>query len=205
MRKILVCLALATSTAAADPSVTEARKLDGFTGLDISAILDVKVTIGSPAKVELRGPKDWLAKLQTKVEKGELVVSMPGKFNNVPKLEMFVTMPALTSIDLSGVVSLTAGKISGKALEVDVSGVGSVVLAGAVDSLKIEGSGASSIDAQKLITSTTEIDLSGAGEATVYATKQLAVDLSGAGAVTAYGKPASVRKSISGVGSLDVR
>lgn len=206
MRILLACLILAACTSAdAGPSVTETRKLDAFTGLDVSAVLDVKVTIGSPAKVELRGPQDWLAKLTTKVEKGVLVAAMPGKFNTIPKLEMIITMPSLTSIDLSGVVSLTAGKLAGKKLDVDVSGVGTVVLVGAVEELEIEASGASSIDAEKLVTSTTEVDLSGAGEATVYATKQLDVDLSGAGSVTAYGKPASVRKSISGVGSLDLR
>ncbi|MEO7094331.1 MAG: DUF2807 domain-containing protein [Polyangiales bacterium] len=206
MRMLLVCLVLAAcSSASAGPSVTETRKLDAFTGLDVSAVLDVKVAIGSPAKVEVRGPQEWLARLTTKVEKGVLVAAMPGQFNNVPKLEMLITMPALTSIDLSGVVTLTASKLSGKSLVVDVSGVGSVVLSGAVEALRVEMSGAASIDAEKLTTSTTALELSGAGDAIVRATRQLDVSLSGAGNVTAYGKPATIHKSISGVGELDLR
>lgn len=206
MRILFLYLALAAcSTATAAPSVTESRKLDAFTGLDVSAVLDVKVTIGSPAKVEVKGPQDWLARLSTKVEKGVLVVAMPGKFNNIPKLEMVITMPALTSIDLSGVVSLTAGRLAGKLLDVDISGVGSVVLVGAVEALHLEASGAASIDAQKLMTSVSAVELSGAGDATVTATKQLDVSLSGAGSITAYGKPATIHKSISGVGSLELR
>lgn len=206
MRILLVCLLLAAcSTANAGPSVTEARKLDAFTGLEISTVIDVKVAIGSPAKVEVKGPQEWLARLSTKVEKGILVASMSGRFENVPKIEMVITMPALTSIDLSGVVSLVATKLAGKSLDVEVSGVGSVVLSGAVDRLELEASGAATVDAQKLLTSSAKVEMSGAGEAVVHATKQLDVDLSGAGSVTAYGRPATIHKSISGVGSLSLR
>jgi hypothetical protein len=206
MRMLLIALILAAcSSADAGPSVTETRKLDAFTGLDVSTVLDVEVTIGATTKVEVRGPQEWVARLSTKVEKGVLVASMPGKWNNVPTLKLVVTTPSLRSIDLSGVVSLTASKLSGKSLDVDVSGVGSVVLSGAVEALRVESSGASNLDAQKLVTSTTAIELSGAGEATVHATKQLDVSLSGAGSVTAYGKPATIHKSISGVGALELR
>lgn len=206
MRILLVCLVLAAcSSAHAGPSVTEARKLDAFTGLDISTVIDVKVVIGSPAKVEVKGPPEWLARLSTKVEKGILVASMSGRFDNVPKIEMAITMPALTSLDLSGVVSLVATKLAGKSLEVDVSGVGSVVLSGAVEHLDLEASGAATVDAEKLLTSSAKVELSGAGEATVHASKQLDVDLSGAASVTAYGRPATIHKSISGVGSLALR
>lgn len=206
MRILLVCLLLAAcSTANAGPSVTEARKLDAFTGLEISTVIDVKVAIGSPAKVEVKGPQEWLARLSTKVEKGILVASMSGRFENVPKIEMVITMPALTSIDLSGVVSLVATKLAGKSLDVEVSGVGSVVLSGAVDRLELEASGAATVDAQKLLTSSAKVEMSGAGEAVVHATKQLDVDLSGAGSVTAYGRPTTIHKSISGVGSLSLR
>ena len=71
--------------------------------------------------------------------------------------------------------------------------------------LQAGSSGAGTLDAQKLITGTTAIELSGAGEATVHATKQLDVSLSGAGSITAYGKPATIHKSISGVGELELR
>ena len=206
MRLLLLCLALsACSSAAAGPSVTEPRKLDAFTGLDVSSVLDVEVTIGSPAKVEVRGPQEWVARLSTKVVQGVLVASMPGKWNDVPTLKLVITTPSLTSASLSGVVTLKAARLTGKAFDLDVSGVGTVVLAGAVDALHVESSGAGTLDAQKLITSTTAIELSGAGEATVHATKQLDVSLSGAGSITAYGKPATIHKSISGVGELELR
>ncbi len=206
MRILLACLVLTAYTSAfAGPDLGEVRKTGSFHGVTLTCVLEVDVSIGPATKVELRGPQEWLARVETKVVNGALVASMPGRWNNVPRIKLLITTPELTSIDISGVAGLHAGKLAGKTLDVHLSGVGSVALAGTVEQLRVDASGTAELLAKQLVTRSTVIDVSGTGEATVHATKQIAASISGTGSIIVYGKPASVQKSISGAGEFELR
>ena len=166
MRMLTISLALAVSacsTAEATPSAppsTEARKVEAFHGLNLTAVVGVEVAI---------------------------------------------TMPDLTSIDISGVASVHAARLATKALDVMISGTGSVDLAGTVETLKVSSAGTGSIAAKELKAATVSMELGGTGEAVVTATKRIDATISGTGAITVYGKPATVNKSITGVGDVELR
>ena len=201
--RTLICLALAACTsAAAAPPTGAVRTVGTFHGLDIATVIDVDVTIGPVARVELRGPADWVAKISTDVKDGVLRISLPSYVNHVPKLSAVITMPELTSVAVSGVASVHVAKLAAKTLEVAISGVGSVDLAGTADTLHVDVSGTGQLMEKELTTSTTTLDVAGSGEATIRATKEVDANVSGVGDVTILGKPATIHKHVSGVAEI---
>jgi hypothetical protein len=206
--RTLLCLALASCNAAhATPSTPtasgEIRGVAAFHGLSVTTVIDVTVTIGAVERVELRGPKDWVGKLETKVDNDILTIAMPGNPKNIPKLEAVITVPELSSIAISGVAGVHAGKLAAKTLDVTISGVGSIDLAGTADTLHVTVSGSGELMAKDLTTSTTTLAVSGSGDATVRATKQVDADVSGVGNIKILGNPGTIHKRISGVAEID--
>jgi putative autotransporter adhesin-like protein len=207
MRTILmICLAVtACSYAHADPDRADASELRGvasFHGLDIRAAIDVDVTIGSPGRVELRGPREWLGRLETRVENGTLTIAMPGTWNHVPHLHAVITVPTLDAVFVSGVSHMHVATLAEKVLEVGVSGVATIDLSGRADTLVVKLSGTGEVRARDLATHDATVGVTGSGNATVRATEDVDVSVSGVGSVTVIGKPANVKKHVSGVGHV---
>jgi len=205
MRTLLICLAVtACSNVHAGPDTRDANALRGvsaFHALDIRAAIDVDVTIGSPAKVELRGPAEWVAKLETHV--GTLTIAMPHETDH-PHLRAVITMPTLDGVHVSGVSHMHVATLAEKVVEVGVSGVATIDLSGRADTLVVKLSGTGEVRAPDLATHDATVGVSGSGNATVRATQDVDVSVSGVGNVTVLGKPANVKKHVSGVGKIHV-
>jgi hypothetical protein len=204
MRYSMVVLALVACTpadAAPTPEASEVRTVGAFHGLDIATVIDVEVAIGPTTRVELRGPKDWLAKLETKTDAGVLHVTMPGHQTHIPKLHAIVTTPDLATIDISGTAAVHATKLAAKALVVSVSGTGQVDLAGTADTLELTIAGTGAVMAKDLVTATTMLDVSGTAQATIHATKLADVRVSGTGSFNVLGNPV-IHKHVTGVAAF---
>src|SRR4051812_46613323 len=175
MRTLLISLSLvlACTPAHADPDASDVRSVGSFHGLSVTAVVDVDVTIGATTRVELRGPKDWLAKLETRVDNGTLVLAMPGHYQKGPKLHATITTPNLAAISLSGVGDVQASGLAEKALEVRLSGVGNVTLTGAAETLDVQVSGVGDVRAKELSSHSAHVQLSGTGNAQVRATQEV--------------------------------
>jgi hypothetical protein len=201
MRIFLIFALVACTSAAAGPQTETVRSVGAFHGLDVATVIDVDVTIGPVARVELRGPSDWVAKISTDVIDGVLRISLP-KNDHVPKLSAVITMPELTSVAVSGVAGVHVAKLAAKTLDVTITGVGSVELAGTADTMHVDISGTGQLMAKALTTSATTLTVAGSGEATIRATKQVDASVSGVGDVTILGNPATIHKHVSGVATI---
>jgi len=199
---ILALAACGSLDAAPTPDASDVRSVGAFHGLDITTVIDVEVTIGPATRVELRGPKDWLAKLETKVDAGVLHVTMPGHHAHLPKLHAIVTTPELTSIDIAGTAAVHATKLAAKTFAVSVSGTGQLDLAGTADTLEVTIAGTGALMAKDLVTATTNLDIAGTGQTTIHATKLADVRVSGTGSISVVGNPV-IRKHITGVAAFD--
>lgn len=205
---LMICLAVTGSACAvveAGPDRADASELRGvsaFHALDIKAAIDVDVAIGSPGKVELQGPKEWLAKVETRVADGTLTIAMPGTQRNVPRLRAVITMPTLDGVHVSGVSHMHVATLAEKVLEVGVSGVATIDLVGRADTLVVKLSGTGEVQAKGLATHDATVGVSGSGNATVRATQDVDVSVSGVGNVTVLGRPANVKKHVSGIGHV---
>jgi hypothetical protein len=210
MRPVHVPIAvalLACSPAVADnaksSSTSESRNTGSFTGVSITTVIEVELTVGSSTSVELRGPSAWLPKVLTTVKDGVLVISMPGSFKKIPKLKAVIATPSLAKLSVSGVAEVKATGLDGDALAVEVAGVGELTLAGKVEAMQMDLPGTAEIAAKGLVTKTTALAIPGTANIELHATKQLDVDIDGVGTVVVHGKP-KVVKRINGMGTVEL-
>ncbi len=168
-------------------------------------------------------------KIITEVKDGILVIRHDNDFvdwmrlwtRSIDPLRFFLTIRDIRYIKLSGAGTVKAPSIKGESLElinsgagsqtienldvtnfkVELSGAGSMDIAGKVDEQIIKLSGAGSYNGTKLDSRSAQVKLSGVGSASVWAREALDANVSGIGSVEYFGEP-KVTKKISGLGDL---
>ena len=201
----LFALLLASRLAHADPpAATEARSVPAFQGIDLAGVIDVRVTIGSPANVEISGEPALLSKVITTVKNGVLVIQTKPKLPNNSHLRATVTAPDLTSLALSGVGELKVSGIANDSLAVELSGVGTLRVSGSTGSLHVRASGTGDVSAKDLAAKSSTVVTSGVGDTRVQATEALDATLNGVGEINVYGHPQQIKKTRTGIGDIHI-
>jgi hypothetical protein len=216
MKKLLLIIAVVIFAAEAfaqkvEEKNTEDRVVGTFNRINVSSIADVTIVTGRPQKVVVSGDAELLAKLETKVVDGELLVRFQSNKRKVVikesccdfKVEIYVE--DLTSLITSGVVkTLFPEKTVLKNLKVNCSGLTEMIFKDldVSERLSIDISGAGSADINGAI-SNLEIDASGAcnvsfsGEARV-----MDLEVSGASSVNLSGHVGELSARASGVSNI---
>lgn len=216
MKKLLLIIAVVIFAAEAfaqkvEEKNTEERVVGTFNRINVSSIADVTIVTGRPQKVVVSGDAELLAKLETKVVDGELLVRFQSNKRKVVikesccdfKVEIYVE--DLTSLITSGVVkTLFPEKTVLKNLKVNCSGLTEMIFKDldVSERLSIDISGAGSADINGAI-SNLEIDASGAcnvsfsGEARV-----MDLEVSGASSVNLSGHVGELSARASGVSNI---
>lgn len=203
-----------------DPQNIEDREYSAtnFTGIDIGSAIEVEVISAATFNVTASGDYHDLDNLSIKVRNNKLEAKCTRNrwFSN-RKIKLFIEMPEIKSIDLSGA---SDGKIldfsNAKKISIDLSGSSELELdfpaeqiygeiSGASDlkllknvgMVDLELSGASNLYAFEANTNTSFLDLSGASEANISVKDFLKVDASGASTVRYKGSP-NIEKKVSG-------
>ena len=209
--------------------VTEARPVTAdFRGISLNSADNVIVRQGSPAAISISGPAEELARTETVVEKGYLVVrkSGDGKANgskNSPHVVVTVTLPVVENLRVNSSGDLqTEGTLTGDDLNISlagsgdvhvsaeltgtcstgVAGSGDVKLSGrcATHTVRLAGSG--DIKAANMRATDVTVKLSGSGDIHVAAAEALTVTISGSGDVRYVGTPARLITNVKGSGSV---
>ena len=203
MAAVLLVLSGCSVVSGSGQVASETRSVSGFTGIDLSGTGEVIIEQGGSESLTVEADDNVLPVLTSEVEGSVLRLGRKPRttVNTRNPIRYRVTLPVLTSLELSGSGSVTAEGLQLDALRVDISGSGTVSLAGSADEQTVEMSGSGRYDAAGLSSRSVEVDISGSGEATVAVTEQLRVDISGSGTVTYSGDP-TVDQSISGSGRL---
>jgi Putative auto-transporter adhesin, head GIN domain len=197
---------LALGIAHAEPSATQSRSVGAFHAIELAGTLEVEVAIGKPASVQITGDADLLDKVTTLVKDGVLVIDTPHKIaRRNYRMRANVTVPDLTSIALSGTGAMKVSGIANENLAIYVPGTGSVTAAGSTRALRVTVDGTGQITAKDLASTTAAVDVSGTGQVKLRASESLEANISGTGAIEVIGKPARIKKSVTGTGSIQVR
>ena len=202
--------------------VKENRDEKDFNGID--AFISGKVVLhqGSSFKIEVQVEENLLPYLKTEVEAGKLNIYFSHSVRDVDNLVVTVTMPELTSVELSGSADLVANdafagqlidmNVSGSGriqmnhldynkVSVDVSGSGHIDLGGEAIVLDASVSGSGQVDALDCPVKNAEANISGSGLVKLYVTDRLNAEISGSGDILYAGNPV-VDADISGSGSV---
>jgi len=217
-----------TTISSAQGTYSETRKVTGFDEVAFSISGEVYISFGQEYKVTLEGDKDYLAKVETKVAGGTLVIKSEKWFNTSnEKIVARITMPLLKGLDLSGsgkvfindllktqsmeVDISGSGKIYAKEVEInkfecDISGSGSLEFSGSgtIDNAELSVSGSGNLAAPSTRIARFEINISGSGRCDCYVTEKLEGSISGSGNITYSGNP-KIDASISGSGHIRAR
>ncbi|MBT6439986.1 MAG: outer membrane beta-barrel protein [Flavobacteriales bacterium] len=197
----------------------EVRPVGQFTEIEVLGIGDVILSTGD-LKVEVEAPEKDLKKIKSEVIKGKLMITQ-SKNANVKNVTLYITAPDITSIQLSGVATVTskdtlvcdnlkldvAGAggidltIKCNNLETKIMGAGNVELSGVAIVHKVDVIGAGDLMAFDLVTQVTNAKVSGIGDIQINATEEVNVRVSGAGDVFLQGEPE--KKNIEVVGAGD--
>jgi hypothetical protein len=181
---------------------TETRAVAAFTAIEATGIGSLKLRVGESESLKITADDNLLPLIKSEVKNGVLVLSTKGASSSKNGIIFEATANTIKRLENSGTVSMDAGGFAGGELVIVCSGVGSVTLAGRVDSLKAELSGVGSLSADGLSADRVETNLSGVGSANVRAEKSLNGNVSGVGSLTWKGAATDVSTNVSGIGRV---
>lgn len=207
----------------------ERREVSGFSALVFKGMGRVDLVQGDHEELVIEALPEIRARIQTTVADNTLVIDYAEDWKDWTgirtlsgdKIRFRLTMRAISALSISGVGSLdcprlespnltlaitgpgllTLGMLKTDKLDVSLSGVGSVDIAGVAEELNLTLSGAGAFRAARLETTRADVRLSGVGVATVWAKETLNASISGAGRIEYYGSP-QISQSNTGLGVL---
>ncbi len=181
--------------------LTQALPISGFDKLSVAGVFDLDVVVGEDFAVEIRGSQKALDRADIRVENGVLVLDigdtkLQGRRRVLAGgLGAKVSLPALSAIDIAGVVDGEIAGISEEHFSVDFSGVGELDLDGDCGVLDASMSGVGELDASGLKCRDVKVDVSGIGEALVFASERVDASIGGIGKIEVNGSPSTVVKA----------
>lgn len=200
-------LAIGVSLAHGDTEASQARSVGAFRAVDLAGVLEVEITVGKPASVEVSGDADLIDKVVTTVKDGVLVISTP-ELRNIKRrnvhLRATVTAPELSALALSGTGAMKVNGIASDKLAISLGGTGALTATGTTGALRVDVGGTGEVAARQLTAKDVVVDVSGTGSARLHASRSLDARISGTGSVHVSGHPTQVKKSVSGLGSIHV-
>lgn len=171
--------------------VTESRALGPFHAVSFSGIghLVLEQT-GSPS-LTITAEDNIQPFLVSEVVDGWLTLGVAPNTNlgRVQRIEFRLTVPALDELSVSGAASVDATGIDTDRLDVAVTGVMTVTIAGRAAHQDISITGASTYDAAALDSRTVTVDATGASRVIVRVSEALTARVRGASTVTYIGTP----------------
>jgi hypothetical protein len=223
----ILALFTGAMTAYGQSDIKETRNVKDFTKVGFGVSGTLYISFGSEFKVVLEGEKRYIDQIITEVSGGKLIIKKENwKFNMNEKVTVYVTMPELKglgvsgsgkaeikdqiktndlNLSVSGSGKLHASDISVSTLDCSISGSGDIILDGgnaSEGSISVSGSG--NYLGESLKIEDAEAHISGSGNCTCEVTKSLKASVSGSGNVTYTGNP-KVDAHVSGSGKVRSR
>ena len=208
----------------------ENRQVSPFS--KISLKIDAKVYIEQDDEqiVRVVAEEETLKQLITEVKSRSLVIRYPGgnmfKNWNPGKVEIYVTVPDLDALEISGSGEIIIEELKSRILDLIVSGSGSIeieehksetlsaTVSGSekieieegdkIKSLKIRTSGSGKFDSGEMEADKVDVVTSGSGNAYVFSNGEIKARISGSGNVFYSGNPA-IDSSVAGSGGVKKR
>jgi hypothetical protein len=180
---------------------TEERPIATFANVDASGAFEIEWQNGAPA-VRVTTDENLLPHIENNVSEDTLHLRTREHLWPTHGIKVVISSPTRAGGKIRGAVKLTVKQLSGPIFALEAKGASQVSLDGSVDRLLVDMTGASQLAAAGLQAKTAEISTTGAGDAEVAVTDTLKVVITGAGKVTYSGNPPTIKKQITGAGSI---
>ena len=180
---------------------TEERQVGAFANLDVGGAFEIEWESGSPA-LRITTDENLLPYIENNVSDDTLRLHTRDHVWPTHGIKVVISSPTRKGGRIQGAVKLTVKQLSGPTFALESKGASEISLDGKVDRLLVDMTGASQLAADGLQAKTAEISTTGAGDAEVAVTDTLNVIITGAGKVTYSGNPPTIKKQITGAGSV---
>ena len=180
---------------------SEERSLVSFVNLDAGGAFEIEWQNGSPA-LRITTDENLLRYVESNVSDDTLHLRTRGHVWPSHGIKVVISSPTRAGGKIRGAVKLIVKQLSGPIFALEAKGASRVSLDGSVDRLLVDMTGASQLTAAGLQAKTAEISTTGAGDAEVAVSDMLKVAITGAGKVTYSGNPPTIKKQITGAGSI---
>jgi len=180
---------------------TEERPIAAFVNLDAGGAFEIEWQNGPPA-VRVTTDENLLPYVENNVSGDTLHLRTREHVWPTHGIKVIISSPTRAGGKIRGAIKLTVKQLSGPIFALESKGASEVSLDGNIDRLLADMTGASHLVADGLQAKTAEISTTGAGDAEVAVTDTLKVVITGAGKVTYSGNPPTIKKQITGAGSV---
>jgi hypothetical protein len=208
-------------------SVTDERDLNGISQVKISGSINLYLRQGDNESLRIEGDEKAISLLEIN-ENGDLLEigyrdedDVKNIFENFTP-DIYLTVSDLHKLSFDGVVTIESentiqvenliitgdgiGKIDleieAKMIDANFNMMGSIVLRGNVESIKLSNEGMGRIDASKLISQKMTLSSSGIGKIDVFCEDELSIIVNGIGSVNYSGNPKVIREDVNGIGKV---
>ena len=170
--------------------VTEVRKVEAFSSIQVTAVASVYFTQGSAYSLKIQGKEKLVKKIKISVNNGLLSIDSErdknGNINGNNGVDIYITAPDLKSVDFTGVGSFNCkAPLKLNDVKFSVEGVGKLK----VDDLKCKS---------------LNVDLQGVGKADIHVNcDRLSANVEGVGGIDLSGRAGTANISKSGIGGVD--
>lgn len=144
-------------------AATQTRAMARFRSLDLAGSNNVTVTVGGPQSVVARADSNLISHVTTRVAAGTLVIGDTGSFTTRTPMNVDVSVPSLTALNLSGDGKISVTGISAPQLTVTISGSGLLSATGTVTRLAVTLRGDGQAQLSQLIARDVRAVLTGSG------------------------------------------
>ncbi len=184
---------------------SDERALPVFNEIKLGGAYKVNIFFDKEYKIKLSGDDNILPYATTNVQGKILQIDTDKKYRSQRDITLNIYTPSLEKISLSGAGTVNVPGLNTESFITETSGAGNINLSGYVKYLTISLSGTGKVDAKKLNTYNAKVRISGAGSVDINTENELDATLSGVGSINYYGEPKSIKKNISGIGSIKKR
>lgn len=181
---------------------SEIRNVSDFRQVEASGAINLEIDAQKDFSVEVEADDNLLPLIKSEVSGDTLKISTEDSISSKNKIVVRISMPELTSLNISGASDAVVLNVKTDSLKLEASGASKIKISGGADSLEADASGASGIDAESLLVNDADIKANGASNTTVSAANSLKADASGASKIYYTGEPKNVEPKSSGASSV---
>jgi hypothetical protein len=209
MRRSAVAVLISTLLAvpASALAAESVRALPPFIAVNAKGAFAMTVEAGKTQSVMVRGDDKFIAELKTTVVDNELQITMSDKTydggKGAPRIT--ITVPTLSRVKVEGAGETIINNVNTDRLDIGYLGAGLLTASGKVKYLRLNAKGVGQVDTKALHAERVDVNFEGVGSVSVYASDLLNAVAKGMGSLDYYGKPKTVNKSVSGIGSVNAR
>lgn len=197
---LTTCLCAAGAAQAAELT----RQLPAFIAINAKGAFVMTVEVGPAQSVRISGDDKFVSTLKAEVVDRELQLLLPEKSysGTLKDPRITITVPSLSRVKVEGAGETVLNKINSERIDISYLGAGRLAANGQVKYLRLNAKGVGEVDASKLRSERVDVNFEGLGNVSVHATTLLNAVAKGIGNLTYYGRPATVNKSVSGIGNV---